>query len=221
MQDGKTEKLVSLITSKTKLPIKKVLVVGCGTGIEAAILAQNLRAEVVGIDIKDEFEFDAEAAKYCTLMEADATKMPFENNTFDFVYSFHALEHINKPTVAVSEIKRVLKHEGLVWIGTPNRSRWIGSIGSKRGTALQKLKWNMIDWKYKLKGKFRNEFGAHAGFTSRELQSILSKEFSMVENETRNYYLAIYATKKNFIQMIYNVGLSKYLLPAIYFFAKK
>jgi len=79
----------------------------------------------------------------------------------------------------------------------------------------------MIDWKYKLKGKFRNEFGAHAGFTSRELQSILSKEFSMVENETRNYYLAIYATKKNFIQMIYNVGLSKYLLPAIYFFAKK
>ncbi len=221
MQDGKTEKLVALISANTSRPIKKVLVVGCGTGLEAAILAHSLSAEVVGIDIKSEFEFDVEASKVCTLIEADATKMPFENNSFDFVYSFHALEHISKPLEAIAEIRRVLRPNGLVWIGTPNRNRLIGYLGSKRATNFQKLRWNITDWKYKLRGKFKNEYGAHAGFTSVEMQAILMKEFPKVENETRNYYDAIYTGKKNIIQLLYNMGLAKYVFPAIYFVAKK
>ena len=221
MQDGKTEKLVSLISANTSRPINKVLVVGCGTGLEAAILAQSLSADVVGIDIKSEFEFDADAAKVCTLLEADATKMPFENNSFDFVYSFHALEQIGKPLEAIAEIKWVLRPNGLVWIGTPNSNRLIGYLGSKRATIFQKLRWNITDWKCKLRGKFKNEYGAHAGFTSVEMQTILKKEFPKVENETRNYYDAIYTGKKNIIHLLYNMGLAKYLLPAIYFVAKK
>ena len=93
----------------------------------------------------------------------------FENNEFDLVYSFHVLEHISNPVKAISEMNRVLKDNGYLLMGTPNRNRLIGYVSSANTTFKEKLRWNMIDWKAKLKGKFRNELGAHAGFSKIEL----------------------------------------------------
>lgn len=56
LTDKKTEKVASIIQEKYKGEIKKMLVIGCGSGLEAAILAQQLKAEVVGIDIAANFD---------------------------------------------------------------------------------------------------------------------------------------------------------------------
>ena len=101
-------------------------------------------------------------------------------------------------------MKRVLKANGGFWIGTPNRTRLIGYIGSKDANLTQKFKWNITDWKARLKGKFRNEFGAHAGYSSKELFDLLSNTFSKTKEVTNNYYYEVYKNQHFLIKCIVN-----------------
>lgn len=106
-------------------------------------------------------------------------------------------------------------------IGTPNRDRLIGYLGSKDATFRQKIEWNLVDWKAKLSGRFRNELGAHAGYTENELTHELSAVFSRIENITSNYYRVIYQRRKPVIEAILRCGIGRWLLPAVYFMGEK
>jgi len=37
---------------------------------------------------------------------------------------------------------------------------------------MQKLQWNLSDYRSRLMNRFRNELGAHAGFSEKELSSL-------------------------------------------------
>lgn len=50
----------------------------------------------------------------------DACKMNLSNNSFDLVICNSVLEHIPKFWLAIAEIQRVLKPEGIVWISVPS-----------------------------------------------------------------------------------------------------
>jgi ubiquinone/menaquinone biosynthesis C-methylase UbiE len=216
--DKKTGTLAHLISVNKKIPIKRLLVVGCGSGVEAAVLAKELAAEVIGIDIVE--KFDAEAATFATLQKGDAMQLEFAEASFDFVYSFHALEHIEKPKMAIQEIFRVLKHDGGYIVGTPNRSRWIGYLGSAC-TWREKIAWNIADWRKRLKNEFRNELGAHAGFTAAELAELLQGSFPAPENITRHYYELLYARHLGALRGIYSLQLDHVILPSVYFLGWK
>jgi ubiquinone/menaquinone biosynthesis C-methylase UbiE len=215
LTDTKTEIVASLIKKFYPAKINKLLVVGCGSGLEAAILAQQLPAEVSGIDLKN--EFDPEAAKVATLQTGDATALSFADETFDFIFSYHALEHIDDPVKALHEMRRVMKPSAGFWIGTPNRSRMVGYVGGKNTSFSEKVRWNLLDWRMRLTGKFRNEFGAHAGFTSKELSELLSSVFSSVDERTSEYFFSIYQSKKSIISGIEASGLSRFIYPSVYF----
>lgn len=219
LTDTKTEIVARLIKQFHPTKINKLLVVGCGSGLEAAILAQQLPAEVSGIDLKD--EFNPEAASVATLQTGNAMALSFADETFDFIFSYHALEHIDDPVVALQEMRRVMKLGAGFWIGTPNRSRMIGYIGGKNTSFSEKVKWNILDWRMRLSGKFRNEHGAHAGFTSPELNELLSKVFSQVDERTDEYFRAIYESKKAVIGGIQSSGLSRFIYPSVYFSGTK
>jgi len=214
VQDGKTEKLCKLI-SRIHPHIKELLVVGCGRGIEAAILAQVLDAKVTGIDVLD--DFDPEASTLADLATGDATALAFDDASFDFVYSYHALEHIDRPKRALAEIARVLKPDGGYWIGTPNRSRLIGYIGSKSASTAEKIRWNLTDWRARLTGRFRNEYGAHAGFTRRELGALLREALAEPRDESLSYYELIYPAHSRTLAMLSKTGLDNILYPSVYF----
>lgn len=183
--------------------------------MEAAILAERLPARVVGVDISD--EFDASASKRVELRVADAMALPFEDGTFDLVFSFHVLEHVESPGRALVEMRRVLKPGGGFWIGTPSRSRLIGYMGSRDATPREKLIWNVVDWRARLRGRFRNELGAHAGFTRRELNDLLRDAFSTVEDETAAYYASLYPHRRRFLSVVDRLRLSRFVYPALYF----
>ncbi|HXG87450.1 MAG TPA: class I SAM-dependent methyltransferase [Vicinamibacterales bacterium] len=52
---------------------------------------------------------------------ADVRALPFEDDSFDAVYSMGTIEHFDETTLAVQEIARVLKPGGRAIVGVPNR----------------------------------------------------------------------------------------------------
>lgn len=217
--DGKTEALAGLILERVCAPVRNLLVVGCGSGVEAAILARTLGAHTVGIDLDGAFHPAAAAA--VDLRRGDATCLEFADHAFDFVFSYHALEHIPAHERALAEMARVLSPGGAYCVGTPNRLRLVGYLGSKEAGWREKIAWNVADWKAKLLGKFRNEDGAHAGFSSRELRALLARAFVRAEEITLPYYQHVYRRHASWVNLIGRAGLGPFVFPSVYFMGGK
>jgi len=94
----------------------RMLEVGCGIGTDALQFARA-GARVTGVDAsqkslemaRQRFELNGLQAEF---LQADAERLPFENGTFDFVYSHGVLHHTPAPERAVAEILRVLRPGG-------------------------------------------------------------------------------------------------------------
>lgn len=97
----------------------KVLDVGCGIGGPARMIADVFGCSVTGVDLTNEFIRTASLLSQLVglsgkteFMTADATELPFEDNTFDVVWTQHAQMNIEEKEKLYSEIHRVLKREG-------------------------------------------------------------------------------------------------------------
>ena len=92
------------------------LEIGCGSGLIVRHIAENYGASVVGIDVDPEqIELageDIEGIQNIRFLEADVTKLPFEDDSFDVVLSFGVLHHIDNWLDALQEIIRVLRRKG-------------------------------------------------------------------------------------------------------------
>ena len=214
--DPKTSLLADMLLARQQVAPARLLVVGCGDGTEAAVLAQRLGSEIIGIDIVS--RFDPRATSLADLRAGDAMQLDFDDASFDFVYSFHALEHIADHRAALREMHRVLKPGGGYLIGTPNRDRLIGYLGSRNTSVAEKLQFNVADWVAKWRGEFRNELGAHAGYALDELQAELTQVFTTAESITSEYYLRLYAAHRRLVALLCRSGLGRILFPAIYFY---
>ena len=215
LSEPKTEVIAHIIRRRAQAAPCRILVVGCGDGVEAAVLASTFRAQVVGIDISP--DFDKRAMQLAELRAGDATALEFPDQSFDLVYSYHALEHIPEYMRALAEMRRVLKKRGSYCVGTPNRARIVGYLGSKEATVKQKISWNLADWRMRLRGEFRNECGAHAGFTSAELSAALGSVFGSCEEVTFEYYTLLYRRHALALRMAKKLHLCSALLPSVYF----
>jgi ubiquinone/menaquinone biosynthesis C-methylase UbiE len=91
--------------------------VACGPGIITVPLASRAR-EVVAFDLTLEMLSKAQqrcasaGARNVTFREGSATKIPFEDRSFDTVVTRLSIHHFEYPRVALDEIWRVLKPGG-------------------------------------------------------------------------------------------------------------
>jgi len=214
---AKTLAFASIVRERfPECPINSILVVGCGDGNEAQVLSEFFACRVTAIDLGGNFAPRAGVS----FQRMDARAMSFEAESFDLVYSFHVLEHIQPPEQVVAEIRRVLKPGMPFCLGTPNRRRVVGYVGSP-GTPLSlKVRWNVADWRARLAGKFRNEFGAHAGFTNEELSALASRigPTTIVSDE---FYRRIYEQHALVIRSIVTMSLQSMVWPAVYVVGRK
>ena len=214
IRNERTAAIAGILAGRVGVASPRVLVVGCGSGQEAAVLAQALNAKVIGIDIVENFH--REASEICRLQYGDATNLDFDDASFDVVFSYHALEHIPNYSRALSEMHRALKPNGIYCIGTPNRSRLVGYVGGD-STLAQKIFWNYLDLIARLTGRFRNECGAHAGYTASELRTILLEHFSTTEDVSTEYYRRLYVNHLGAINAVVGAGLGRFIFPSVYF----
>ena len=109
---------------KEDIENKVVLDIGCGYGAFVLYASEKNVKKVVGIEITEK---DLETAKKCVKKEnvelkvGSGIEIPYPDNYFDTVVSFEVLEHIPKNTEnkMFSEINRVLKKNGKLYLSTP------------------------------------------------------------------------------------------------------
>jgi SAM-dependent methyltransferase len=192
---------------------KRVLVIGCGAGVEVAHLAEATGALVVGIDLTVD---PAWKRANVLLLRTDAQKLPFRDGAFDAIYCYHVLEHVPQPARAIAEARRMLRADGAGYFGTPNRTRIVGYIGG-RATTAEKIWWNLVDWGRRLRGRWSNEQGAHAGFSRPELARLLGVSFAQVESVDLPYYLGKYPKLAGFWRLMFRLGAAGFVAPSVYF----
>jgi phosphatidylethanolamine/phosphatidyl-N-methylethanolamine N-methyltransferase len=101
-------------------PGTHVLEVGVGTGINLSLYPRNCR--VTGVDLsskmlkKAQDRIDAKGLHHCELMEMDATKMKFADNSFDVVYAPYVISVVPDPVAVAREMYRVCRPGGRVII---------------------------------------------------------------------------------------------------------
>jgi SAM-dependent methyltransferase len=217
----KSSVLANILAVRMKQPPSDILVVGCGTGLEAGIIARTFSANTVGIDLGGQLEFDHEGSAPAALMIMDARDLKFPDNAFDLVYSFHAIEHIPDPEQALREMSRVLRPGGTYFIGTPNKRRILGYVGASQPLK-NKIIWNVHDLMMRLTGRWSNAKGAHAGFGEAELLSMCECAFEgKALALSDDYYLQLYRSKATLIRWLIRTGARKFVYPCVYVTGQK
>lgn len=104
---------------------KKILDVGSGPG-GVSIAFALAGADVSGVDIEKELyqisliHAEAYGVKPNFILY-DGGKLPFLDNTFDYSVSVSVIEHTTDPVLYLSEILRVTKPRGKLYLGFPNK----------------------------------------------------------------------------------------------------
>jgi len=119
------KKRVSFIRKYFKLR-KKILDIGCGTGILLEQLSEY-GFDVYGIDKSEKMIEKASRKLKKKVIVANATNLPFSSNSFEGVICIATLHHIGMDFIRVfREVSRVLKPGGyfLIWDHNPLNPYW-------------------------------------------------------------------------------------------------
>jgi len=107
------------LASQIKLDYSRVLDVGCGLGGPSRMLADKYHCHVTGIDLNQEYISTAQGlsdlvglGEKTNYIRSDALDLPFENGSFDVVWTQHVQMNIHHKLKFYSEIERVLSPQG-------------------------------------------------------------------------------------------------------------
>ena len=109
--------LIDKSLAKNKDNNRTVLNIGAATGKTSEILAKY--GEVTSL------EYDKECCEFVNenlpikVINGSILELPFADNTFDLVCAFDVIEHVEDDKLALAEMKRVCKQNGLITVTVP------------------------------------------------------------------------------------------------------
>ncbi|MEW8995315.1 methyltransferase domain-containing protein [Clostridium sp.] len=182
----------------------KVLEVGCGNGVLWTKNMDNLHEsiDVTLTEICEDMINEAKLnlgndSKRFNFIITDLTSLPFNDNSFDVVIANHILFFMKDIDLALAEISRVVKPNGVVYCST---------IGSNHLKELQELMLSFSSSIRIYEDKLSSKFGLENG------EKILNRYFDKVEkvlyddrlivNDTNNILEYIYSIPGNILDII-------------------
>jgi len=139
---------------------KKILSIGCGPGFLESRLKQLSKAEVIGLEQNPEML--EQAREKIEVVEGNAEKMRFANNSFDCVLFVTSLEFISNLKKALAEAARVLSPAGkmLALILNPE-SNYFREHTQKKNSYFRKIKHTNLK---EIKKEIEKFFTAEGGY---------------------------------------------------------
>jgi SAM-dependent methyltransferase len=123
------------LQSHVDLKKKKILEIGCGFG-SFILTAQAEGFDCYAVDpdpvslYLTRKRLQQNGFDHSVIVRGYGENLPFDNEFFDVVVSFHVLEHVNDPRLVLKECLRVLKPNGYFYIIVPNYNfLWEGHYG--------------------------------------------------------------------------------------------
>lgn len=110
----------------------RILDIGCGTGDLMQILGK--RNEVFGIE-RDKKCYAACKKKglHVKNIDIDGKKLPYKEKSFNAVFAVEMIQYIKKTDLFLSEVRRVMKDDGIFIITAPNPYFWYYRICDAAG----------------------------------------------------------------------------------------
>jgi len=116
----------TIVHSLSLLPDSRGLDAGCGNGFYTLMLAEEagINSHVTGLDIKEEFlekgrslAFKSGMSERVSFIMGNICKLPFEENTFDWVFSMDLVGNLKTdPVLLLKELARTVQTGGMVYI---------------------------------------------------------------------------------------------------------
>ena len=137
LSPGGREEVVRVVQGMD-LTERQVLDIGCGTGGPAIVLAEECGASVVGIDVEPQLAAKAKLAveeaglgAKVAIRLVEPGPLPFDDRSFDIVFSKDSLIHIPDKKALFQDLLRVLKSGGAIAF-----SDWLAGEGDEGKPAL-------------------------------------------------------------------------------------
>lgn len=167
------EHMTRYIAAQDFVKGKVVLDIASGSGYGTKILSKEA-AKVYGVDVdKKSIEYSKNNfySDNIEYLVGDGESIPLKSKTVDVVISFETIEHIEDYEKFLSEVKRVMKDDGVAIISTPNKVEFTQG----------------------------NHFHLHE-FEYDELEKLLKKSFKIVESYLQATWVSVALAKEGAIK---------------------
>ena len=151
----------------------------------------------------------------------DLTRLPYRNKSFDFLCALDVLEHIKDDELAISEISRILKKNGIAIITVPHRMKYYTNqdqlIGHYRRYEIEQI----LSLFNKNNLKNLKVFGVYGKFMKiANIQSVNPKKTEETLIKLRNRY-ELYLIFRKFWNIVVKIGAKLMKIDAKYHSLKK
>lgn len=189
-----------------------VLELGCGN---ASLWLRNIdripkNCKITLTDISEGMIEDArqnlgEYSKKFKFNQADAQNIPYEDNSFDLVIADHIIYHISDKQKALSEIKRVLKPHGYLYLSTIGKNHLI-----ELRELLREFKSNIVISQSDFAEDFGLENGASQSTNYFNTIELLMYEDSLIVSEIEPIINYLYSTTGNSKEVLVDENLKNF-----------
>lgn len=181
---------------KFLFPGANVLEVGCGDGYGTDYINRpDLKLEAIDVS-KDAIKVAKSKYKNINFKSFNGKNFKYLDNSFDVILSFQVIEHVESVSDYLSELKRILKPNGVLIITTPDR-RYRLTKNQKPWNPFHLREYDLKTYKQ----DFKNIFPKTEIFSVLSSKEILNIEFNRVKPNRLDYDGKPIKTKeiKNFI----------------------